>query len=251
MADVFDTGKVAAVSDERTTLEAFLDYYREAIKAKVRGLSEEDANRTLVPSLTTLAGLIKHLARVEMSWFQHRLGPGLTRRSRPRSASHGRSRQRLPSPPRRERGSPHNSLRRTVHSVAKGSCHQTTGRCSPASRTRRGDHALDHGAHDRGNRSARRSRGHLAGADRWIYGRLRLGRHRMMGPRHHVRPTAHRIATGQGRAVLMMEADHSHSSVRFGETTCTPTLPLDAKARLCEHLRRPARRKLRPAFVFL
>lgn len=64
----------------------------------------------------------------------------------------------------------------------------------------------------------------------------------MMGPRHHVRPTAHRIATGQGRAVLMMEADHSHSSVRFGETTCTPTLPLDAKARLCEHLRRPARR---------
>jgi uncharacterized damage-inducible protein DinB len=74
MADVFDTGKVAAVSDERTTLEAFLDYYREAIKAKVRGLSEEDANRTLVPSLTTLAGLIKHLARVEMSWFQHRLG---------------------------------------------------------------------------------------------------------------------------------------------------------------------------------
>jgi uncharacterized damage-inducible protein DinB len=73
MADVFDTGKRAAVADERTTLEAFLDYYREAMKAKVRGLSEEDANRRLVPSHTTLASLIKHLTRVEMSWFQHRL----------------------------------------------------------------------------------------------------------------------------------------------------------------------------------
>jgi hypothetical protein len=74
MPDVFDTGKSAAVADERTTLNAFLDYYREAVKAKVRGLSEEDARRRLVPSQTTLASLIKHLARVEMSWFQHRLG---------------------------------------------------------------------------------------------------------------------------------------------------------------------------------
>jgi hypothetical protein len=74
MPDVFDTGKIAAVADERTTLDAFLDYYREAIKAKVRGVSEEDARRRLVPTQTTLASLIKHLARVEMSWFQYRLG---------------------------------------------------------------------------------------------------------------------------------------------------------------------------------
>jgi uncharacterized damage-inducible protein DinB len=73
VADIFDTGEVAAVADERTTLEAFLDYYREAVKAKLRGLSEEDARRRLVPSATTLAGLIKHLCRVEVSWFQHRL----------------------------------------------------------------------------------------------------------------------------------------------------------------------------------
>ena len=73
MADVFDTGPVAAVAGERTTLFAFLDYYREAVKAKVRGLSEEDARRRLVPSQTTLAGIVKHLARVEMSWFEHRL----------------------------------------------------------------------------------------------------------------------------------------------------------------------------------
>jgi hypothetical protein len=73
MADVFDTGEAAAVADERTTLDVFLDYYREAVKAKVRGVSEEDARRKLVPSATTLAGLIKHLCRVEVSWFQHRL----------------------------------------------------------------------------------------------------------------------------------------------------------------------------------
>ena len=73
MADIFDTGEVAAVADERTTLEVFLDYYREAVKGKVRGLSDEDARRQLVPSATTLAGLIKHLCRVEVSWFQHRL----------------------------------------------------------------------------------------------------------------------------------------------------------------------------------
>jgi hypothetical protein len=73
MPDSFDIGRVAAVADERTMLEAFLDWYRDAIKRKVRGVSEEEANRRLVPSLTTLASIMKHLARVEMSWFQHRL----------------------------------------------------------------------------------------------------------------------------------------------------------------------------------
>lgn len=73
MADIYDTGPTAAVADERTTLAAFLNYYREAFAAKVVGVSEEDARRRLVPSATTLAGLVKHLCRVEMSWFQHRL----------------------------------------------------------------------------------------------------------------------------------------------------------------------------------
>jgi uncharacterized damage-inducible protein DinB len=73
VADIYDTGKTAAIADERATLNAFLDYYREAVKAKLRGLSEEQANRRLVPSETTLASLLKHLARVEMSWFQRRL----------------------------------------------------------------------------------------------------------------------------------------------------------------------------------
>ena len=73
MADIYDTGSRAAVADEGTTLGTFLDYLREALVAKVTGVSEEDARRRLVRSATTLAGLVKHLARVEMSWFQYRL----------------------------------------------------------------------------------------------------------------------------------------------------------------------------------
>lgn len=73
MPHIFDTGAQAAVADERTTLETFLDYYREVIKRKLEGVSEEEARRRLVPSVTTLGGLVKHLHRVEVSWFQHRL----------------------------------------------------------------------------------------------------------------------------------------------------------------------------------
>jgi hypothetical protein len=73
MANIFDIGETAAVADERSTLEAFLDFYRGAVQAKLSGVSEEDARRRLVPSDTTLAAIIKHLARVEVSWFQHRL----------------------------------------------------------------------------------------------------------------------------------------------------------------------------------
>ena len=51
-------------------LETFLDLYRGIVTRKVSGLSTMDATRRLVPSRTTLAGLIKHLAAVEREWFQ-------------------------------------------------------------------------------------------------------------------------------------------------------------------------------------
>lgn len=63
----------AAVANERSTLEAFLDFYRDAVKRKVRGVSDIDARRRLVPSATTLGGLVKHLYWVEMNWFQRTL----------------------------------------------------------------------------------------------------------------------------------------------------------------------------------
>jgi uncharacterized damage-inducible protein DinB len=55
---------------ERTIIENMLDRNREALIETARGLSETDARRRLVPSLTTPIGLIKHAAAAERIWFQ-------------------------------------------------------------------------------------------------------------------------------------------------------------------------------------
>jgi len=69
-----DEEDLVAVAAERETLEEFLEYHRSALSGKLRGLSEEDARRRLVPSLTTMIGLVSHAAAVERNWFQHYLG---------------------------------------------------------------------------------------------------------------------------------------------------------------------------------
>jgi hypothetical protein len=69
-----DEEDLVAVGSEREVLELFLEYHRGALSGKLRGLSEEDARRRLVPSLTTLLGLVNHVAAVERNWFQHYLG---------------------------------------------------------------------------------------------------------------------------------------------------------------------------------
>ena len=69
-----DEEDLVAVAGERETLEGFLEYHRRALGGKLRGLSEEDARRRLVPSLTTMIGLVSHAAAVERNWFQHHLG---------------------------------------------------------------------------------------------------------------------------------------------------------------------------------
>ena len=51
-------------------LSAFLDRYRETILWKLDGLTREQASARLVPSATTLLGIVKHLAYVERGWFQ-------------------------------------------------------------------------------------------------------------------------------------------------------------------------------------
>lgn len=60
----------AATGGERQVLDEFLNYYRQVIKRKVYGVAEDKARQRLVGSLTTLAGLLKHLAAVEREWFQ-------------------------------------------------------------------------------------------------------------------------------------------------------------------------------------
>ena len=59
---------------EREVLEAFLDLYRDVLKRKLGGLSDEQIRQRHVPSQTTLGGLIKHLTAVEREWFQVILG---------------------------------------------------------------------------------------------------------------------------------------------------------------------------------
>ncbi|MBM0235282.1 DinB family protein [Micromonospora sp. STR1_7] len=53
----------------RTQFEAFLDEHRGALTGYLDGLSEEQARRSLVPSRTTLLGLVKHATFVEKVWF--------------------------------------------------------------------------------------------------------------------------------------------------------------------------------------
>lgn len=56
-------------SDLRVRLEELLEEYRAALLACVEGLSEQEARLRLVPSKTTLLGLIKHVTYVETVWF--------------------------------------------------------------------------------------------------------------------------------------------------------------------------------------
>jgi uncharacterized damage-inducible protein DinB len=60
-------------ADERTTILQFLDYHRATLIGKASGLSAAQMGQTLAPSDLTMAGLVKHLALVEDSWFQERL----------------------------------------------------------------------------------------------------------------------------------------------------------------------------------
>jgi uncharacterized damage-inducible protein DinB len=66
----------ARTGDERTVLESFLDFHRAMVLRKLRGVSEADAKQRLVPSATTLAGLVKHLTLVERNWLACLLDPG-------------------------------------------------------------------------------------------------------------------------------------------------------------------------------
>ncbi|MCM3846979.1 DinB family protein [Pseudonocardia sp. DR1-2] len=57
------------VDDERTQLTAFVEEYRTLVAGVLDGLTEEQARRRLVPSATTLIGLVRHAAFVETVWF--------------------------------------------------------------------------------------------------------------------------------------------------------------------------------------
>src|SRR5690606_10570547 len=60
-------------ADERTMLTQLLDWYREGVVHKVRGLAPHLARAVPGTSGTSVAGLVKHLALVEDSWFHQRV----------------------------------------------------------------------------------------------------------------------------------------------------------------------------------
>lgn len=66
------------LDDERTQLEAFIEEYRTSLELALDRLTEEQARRSLVPSATTLLGLLKHVTWMQRVWFQECVG-GATR----------------------------------------------------------------------------------------------------------------------------------------------------------------------------
>ncbi len=62
------------LDDERTQLDAFIEECRSAIEATLDGLTEEQARRQLVPSATTLLGLVKHVTWMQRVWFEECVG---------------------------------------------------------------------------------------------------------------------------------------------------------------------------------
>jgi len=67
-------GFVAPVADERQGLLAYLAAQRLALRLTVYGLTDEQARATPTASSLSIAGLIKHVARVERGWILTVLG---------------------------------------------------------------------------------------------------------------------------------------------------------------------------------
>lgn len=59
--------------DLRERLDELLDEHRAMLQHSLDGLTEAEARRRLVPSRTTLLGLVKHVTYVEHVWFNQAL----------------------------------------------------------------------------------------------------------------------------------------------------------------------------------
>jgi uncharacterized damage-inducible protein DinB len=60
---------------ERATLVEYLEHYRMTLEMKCQDLDAEQlARRSVPPSTMSLLGLVRHLAKVEHSWFRRVMG---------------------------------------------------------------------------------------------------------------------------------------------------------------------------------
>lgn len=99
-----ERGDVPMVADERTILEAWLDYHRATLARKCSGLTPEQLReRPVPPSPLSLVGLIRHMAEVERGWFTSTLAdeerPRSTARRTTPMATSMTSRVRIPTRP--------------------------------------------------------------------------------------------------------------------------------------------------------
>jgi hypothetical protein len=62
------------LDDERAQLDAFVEEYRSTLEAALSGLTEAQARVRLVPSATTLLGLLKHVTWMQRVWFEECVG---------------------------------------------------------------------------------------------------------------------------------------------------------------------------------
>jgi uncharacterized damage-inducible protein DinB len=64
----------AYISGEREMLDEWLNWHRETLMLKCQGLSDEQLRlASAPPSTLSLMALVRHLAKVERSWFRRRL----------------------------------------------------------------------------------------------------------------------------------------------------------------------------------
>src|SRR6266511_2613272 len=65
-------------ADERSTLDAYLDYHRATLLWKGDGLTDGQLRqRSVHPSTLSLLGLVRHMTEVERGWFRQDLGEPL------------------------------------------------------------------------------------------------------------------------------------------------------------------------------
>ncbi|MDQ0756267.1 DinB family protein [Arthrobacter sp. B3I4] len=103
----------------RAQFEAFLDEHRAALHDCLEGLSEQEARASLVPSQTTLLGLVKHATFVEQVWFDE--------------AITGRSRQEIgiPATPDESFILDGRDTTASVRSAYRKACTESRGRTAP------------------------------------------------------------------------------------------------------------------------
>jgi Protein of unknown function (DUF664) len=117
-------------ADLRRRLDELIDEYRASLHASLDGLSDAEARARLVPSATTLLGLVKHVTFVEGVWFDQAIS--------------GRSHSEIGIA-----ASPARSFRLTKHDTIDSVLAAHRLRCE-ASRQAMSELALDAAVHGRG-----------------------------------------------------------------------------------------------------